>query len=43
MKRVLIIEDERNTRENLRTILEMEGYQPVAMEALARRGADKAS
>jgi DNA-binding NarL/FixJ family response regulator len=29
MKKILIIEDERNTRENLRTILEMEGYQPI--------------
>src|SRR5262245_27159288 len=30
MKKILIIEDERHTRENLRTILEMEGYTPVA-------------
>jgi DNA-binding NarL/FixJ family response regulator len=29
MKKILIIEDERHTRENLRTILEMEGYQPI--------------
>jgi DNA-binding NarL/FixJ family response regulator len=29
MKKILIIEDERNTRENLRTILEMEGYMPI--------------
>jgi DNA-binding NarL/FixJ family response regulator len=30
MKKILIIEDERHTRENLRTILEMEGYTPFA-------------
>ncbi len=29
MKRILIIEDERHTRENLQTILEMEGYLPI--------------
>ena len=29
MKKVLIIEDEKHTRENLRTILEMEGYLPL--------------
>ncbi|MBI3870842.1 MAG: response regulator transcription factor [Verrucomicrobia bacterium] len=30
MKKVLIIEDERHTRENLCTILEMEGYLPLS-------------
>jgi DNA-binding NarL/FixJ family response regulator len=29
MKRILVIEDEPQTRENLVTILEMEGYQPL--------------
>lgn len=29
MTRILIIEDEKHTRENLATILEMEGYQPL--------------
>ena len=31
MKKILIIEDERHTRENLCTILEMEGYCPVTV------------
>ncbi|HTI73091.1 MAG TPA: response regulator transcription factor [Candidatus Limnocylindria bacterium] len=30
MKKILIIEDEKHTRENLVTILEMEGYRPTA-------------
>lgn len=29
MKRILVIEDEKHTRENLCTILEMEGYAPL--------------
>jgi len=29
MSKILIIEDEKHTRENLATILEMEGYQPA--------------
>lgn len=29
MTRILIIEDEKHTRDNLATILEMEGYQPI--------------
>lgn len=32
MKKILVIEDEKHTRENLCTILEMEGYQPIAAE-----------
>lgn len=30
MKKILIIEDEKHTRENLCTILEMEGYAPIS-------------
>jgi DNA-binding NarL/FixJ family response regulator len=30
MKKILVIEDEKHTRENLCTILEMEGYAPIA-------------
>ena len=43
MKKILIIEDEGQTRRNIATILEMEGYEPVTAQdgkvglALARQ------
>ena len=42
MKKILIIEDDRSTRDNLATILRMEGFQPLTAPD-GRRGLDAAA